>query len=233
MATTALPQGQIRSIRRPRRLDPRALVGLLLLLVAIAGSIAFWSASSETRAVLVATRDLPAGATLRATDLAVAHVRVDDAIYQAAVPAERLTDLIGRQLAEPAHTQQLLIQAQVSPRPPLSPDQLALTIPVSAATAAGGRIQPGDAVQVLVTTNKGKADSRTSVVLPRATVYEVGFEERLTVVKTSTSPDQEDRPTSQGTLSSLTLIVAQEQALQLAQAKWNGDLDVALLPAGE
>ena len=39
--------------------------------------------------------------------------------------------------------------------------------------------------------------------------------------------DRDDR----GSVSSLTLIVSQEQALQLTVAKRNGDLDVALLPA--
>lgn len=231
MAATAL--SPTRALRQPRRLDLRAVIGLFLLLVATGGSIAFWSVSSDTRAILVVTRELPAGATLRATDLAIARVQVDDALYQAAMPGDALTDLVGKQLAEPAHAQQVLSRAQVSTRPPLGPDQLALTIPVSSATAAGGRVQPGDAVQVLLTTSKGKPDSQTSVVLPRVPVYEVGYDDRLTVVNTTAATDSESRPTVPGPLSSLTLIVTQEQALQLAQAKWNGELDVALLPAAQ
>ena len=231
MAAATFPRDQFRAIRQPRRLDPRALVGLFLVVVATGGSVAFWTASSDTRAVVVATRELPTGATIRATDLAVAHVRVDDAIYQAAVPAEALATLIGRQLAQPAHAHQVLARVQVSGRPALGPGQLALTIPASAATAAGGRLQPGDAVQVLLTTNKGKPDSQTSVVLPRVTVYEVGYDERLTVVNTTASAEEAGRAAVPGPLSSLTLIVSQDQAQQLAQAKWNGELDVALLPA--
>src|ERR1041384_6099217 len=100
-----------RAIRQPRRLDARALFGPFLLLLATAGSIAFWGVSSDTRAVLVATRDLPAGATLTATDPALARVRVDEAIYSAAIADDELTNLVGKQLAEPVHAQQLLVRA--------------------------------------------------------------------------------------------------------------------------
>ena len=54
-----------RALRRPRRADPRALIGIFLTLASRAGSIAFWVGASEARPVLVATRDLPAGASDR------------------------------------------------------------------------------------------------------------------------------------------------------------------------
>ena len=79
MATATLTPK--RALRRPWRLDPRAVFGLFLMLVSVGGSVAFWTASTDTRAVLVATRDVPAGATLVASDLVVASVRVDDAIF--------------------------------------------------------------------------------------------------------------------------------------------------------
>ncbi len=231
MATAVLTP--TRALRQARRLDLRAVFGLFLLLVATGGSIAFWSASSDTRAVLVATRDLPAGATLKLMDLAIARVRLDDAMYQAALPADAQGTVIGKQLAEPVHAQQLLVWAQVSSRPPLGPDQVALTIPVKAETAGGGRVRPGDDVQVLLTTNKGKPESRTTIVLPRVRVYDVGHDEHLTVVNTSGSSDLSTRPDVRGPLSSLTLLVTQDQGLQLAQARWNGELDVALLPVAQ
>ena len=226
MATTFL--SPTRALRRPRRLDLRAVVGMFLLLVATGGSVAFWSTSTDTRAVVVVRRDLPTGATLADADLAVARVRIDDGMYAAALPAEALSELVGKQLAEPVHAQQLLVRAQLSTRPPLGPDQLALTIPVSPETAAGGRVRPGDVVQVLATTDKSKPESRTAVVLPRAIVYDIGRDDRTTVINPATSLDGE-RPAARGPISSVTLIVTQEQALQLARARWNGELDVALL----
>jgi len=225
-STTLTPR---RALRQPWRLDSRALFGLFLMLVSVGGSITFWSASTDTRAVLVATRDRPTGATLGASDVAVANVRLDDAIFAAAIPAEEQSTVVGRQLAEPLHGQQILVRAQLSGRTPLQPGQMALTIQVSTDTAAGGLIRPGDSVQILVTTNKGRPESRTSVVLPRVTVYEVGRDDQSTVINTG---DQDDLDRSdRGSVSSLTLIVSQEQALQLTVAKRNGDLDVALLPA--
>ncbi len=219
-----------RAIHAPRRLDLRLLLGIFLALAAAAGSVSFWTVTSESRAVLVATRDLPAGAILRTSDVAIARVRVDDSIYQAAIPAAALDDVVGRPLAMPAVARQMLTRAQLSTRTVLEAGQLAMTVPIRPDTAVGGRIQAGDTVRVLLTTNKGKPDSKTSVVLPRATVYEVGRDERMTVVSTSGASDASARTGAQGAVSWLTLIVTPEQALTLAEARWNGDLDVALLP---
>jgi Flp pilus assembly protein CpaB len=224
LTSTTLTPG--RALRRPRRIDVRAVLGICLLLVAVGGSIAFWSASSDSRAVLVVTRDLPAMAVLGVSDLAVAHVRVDDAIYQAAIPAHELNSLIGKPLAEPAHAQQLLVRDQVSGRPPLETGQMVFTIAVAPETAAGGRVRPGDHIQVFVTLNKGKPDVQTNVVLSRVMVYDVGYEQRLTALNT----DGAGSSTAQGAARWLSLIVSEEQAQHLAQAKWSGDVDVALLP---
>ncbi len=218
-----------RALRRPRHLHLRAVFGLLLLLVAIAGSIAFWSASSVTQAVVVATRELPAGAMVSESDLSVARVRVDGAIYQQAVPAIDLGNLVGKQLSEPMHLDQILVWPQLSSHLPLAADQMAFTIPVTADTAAGGRIRPRDVVEVLVTTGKGTSSPRSAVVLVRATVYDVGYGGTATTINTSGSA-LTGGSSDPGAISWVTLIVTQQQALQLAQAKWAGQLDVALRP---
>jgi Flp pilus assembly protein CpaB len=215
-----------RALKQPRQIDARAAIGVLLTLIAVAGSIIFWTASSDTRAVVVANRDLPAGAILGPADLGVTRVRVDDAIYQAAVPASDLRALVGQQLGEPIHIDQVLARAQISSRPRLGPEQVALTIAVSPETAVGGTLRPGDQVEVLATTDKGKPTAKTTVVLPRATVYDVGHAETVGAVNVSMTGSASP-PSS---IRSVTLIVGQDQALQLAQAKWAGDIDVALLP---
>src|SRR5437588_630818 len=89
------------TLRRPRRADPRALIGVFLTLAALAGSVTFWVSATDARPVLIATHDLPAGATLRSSDLDVTYVRLDDAVYRAALPSDMLDTLVGRQLAEP------------------------------------------------------------------------------------------------------------------------------------
>jgi len=226
MAVSAL--SPTRALHQPRRLDWRAFFGLFLLLLATGGSIAFWSASSDTRSVLVATRDLPEGAVLTAGDVATARVRVDDGMYQAAIPATDLTNVVGHPLAEPVHAQQMLVPAQLASRPALAPGQVAVTIAVHADTAVGGRLRPGDTVEVLATINQGKPEAQTTVVLPGATVYDVGRDQNLTVVNTGAT----DPSGTSGPIAWVTLVVNSDQAVQLTRAKWAGQLDVALLPPG-
>jgi Flp pilus assembly protein CpaB len=224
VATTLTPA---RALRQPRWPDLRAMVGLLLMLAAVGGAIVAWTAAENTRPIVVAVRDLPSGAIVSPDDLTVRRVRVDDSIYNAAVPGADLNTVVGRQLAEPVHSDQVLVQAQLSPRPAVAPGQIVLTIPLRPDNAAGGRLRPGDVVQVLATSNTGKDNSRTSVILPQATIYDVGREDQAAVVG-STSSGQ-PAPASGATWAAL--IVSQDQALQLANARWNSDLDVALVPS--
>src|SRR5438132_6826235 len=140
-----------RALRRPRRADPRALIGVFLTLAALAGSVAFWVTASDARPVLVATHELPTGAVLRAADLSVAYVRMDDSVYRAALPSDALESLVGRQIGEPIHAQQVLVRAQVANRTGLAADQVAISIPAKPDTAVDGRLRPGDTVQVLLT----------------------------------------------------------------------------------
>jgi Flp pilus assembly protein CpaB len=214
-----------RALRRPRRADPRALIGICLTLVALAGSVSFWVGNSEARPVVVATRELPIGATLHPADLGVAYVRMDDALLQAALPADELDALVGRQLSEPLHAQQVIARAQVATRTGLQPDQVAITIPAKPDSAVDGRLQPGDGVQVLVTVvDRSRAEAHARLVLERAQVYSVGRDEPLS------GPISAGDATSQGAISTLTLAVTPDQARALAEARRTGELDVVLLP---
>lgn len=215
-----------RALQAPRRIDWRAVIGVLLTLFTVAGAMVFWTASSDTRGVVIAMRDLPAGAILHPGDLSVARVRVDDAIYQSAVPASDLNTLLGTQLGEPIHVNQILARAQISAHPRLGPGQVAIAVAVSPDTAVGGALRPGDQVEVLATTDKGKPSARTTVVLPRATVYDVGHAETVGAVNVNLT----STPVSPASTRWLTLVVSQDQAIALAQAKAAGDIDVALLP---
>ena len=218
-----------RALRRPRRADPRALIGVFVTLAALAGSISFWVGSSEARPVLVANRDLPVGATLRAADLTVAYMKMDDTLYAAALPADLLDSLVGRQLGEPMHAQQVLARAQVSDRLGLGPDQVAITIPARPENAVDGRLRPGDAVQVLVTVvDKTRAEAHARLVLDRVVVYGIGREQ--TSLTSSSSADADGA--ARGSISSVTLAVRPEEARLLAEARRIGELDIVLLPPG-
>jgi Flp pilus assembly protein CpaB len=216
-----------RALRRPRRADPRALVGVVLTLTALAGSVAFWVSASDARPVLVATRDLPPGATLRSSDLSVAYVRMDDVLYRAALPADMLDSLVGRQLGEPVHAQQVVARAQLADQLGLGPDQVAITIPAHPDSAAGGRLRKGDAVQVLVTVaDKARGEVHAHPVLERAQVFDVGRDQSLG----GSSLGADSAESARAPITSVTLAVTADQARQLAEARRSGELDILLLP---
>jgi Flp pilus assembly protein CpaB len=219
-----------RTVRRTRRADPRALVGIFLTLAALAGSVAFWVNSSDARPVLIATRDLPVGSTLRATDLSVAYVRMDDSLYRAALPADHWSALVGRQLGEPMHAQQVLARAQVAARAGLTADQVAMTIPARPDSAVDGRLHPGDTVQVLLTSvDKVRGEAHSRVVLEGAVVFDVGREQGLAGSTVSLGGDAADAA-ARGPITTVTLVVTQDEARQLAEARRSGELDLLLLP---
>src|SRR5258708_30104181 len=183
-----------RALRRPRRADPRALIGVFVTLAALAGSVAFWVVSSDARPDLVATRDLPVGTTLGESDLTIAYVRMDDALYRAALPADMLETLIGRPLGEPVHAQQVLARAQVASKVGLAADQVAMTIPARPDSAVDGRLKPGDTVQILVTViDKTRNEAHTRQILDRAQVFEVGRDQSFGSSCATGEPDSSTR----------------------------------------
>jgi Flp pilus assembly protein CpaB len=219
-----------RALRRPRRADPRALVGIFLTVAALAGSVLFWVTTSDTRPVVIATRDLAPGTTLRDADLGIAYVRMDDQLYGAALPADLLSSLVGRRLGEPVHAQQVLARAQVADRGGLGADQVAITIPARPDSALDGRLHPGDNVQVLLTvTDKTRNEAHTRAILERAIVFDVGHDRSAGSSGFTSDTD----PVRQGAITSVTLSVGVEQARQLAEARHSGELDLVLLPLAE
>jgi Flp pilus assembly protein CpaB len=206
---------------------------VFLTLAALAGSVAFWVGSSESRAVVIATHDLAAGTAVTAADLAVAYVRLDDALYNAALPADMLGSVVGRQLGEPIHAQQVLARAQVASRLELAVDQVAITIPARPDTAVDGRLRAGDTVEVLFTAvDKARNEAHARVLLEHASVLEVGREQAYTSVAAVTSIGA-DGDGSAGAITSVTLATTPDQARQLAEARRAGELDVLLLPPPE
>jgi len=194
------------------------------MLVATGGSIAVWTTEQDTREVLVMARDLPAGATVTDADVNVTRARLDDPVYAAAFTRAMKGQVVGKQLAEPAHANQLLVRSQISTRPRLEEGQMVFAIPVRSDAAAGGRLRANDNIAVIATGSRSDGSSR--VVLPRVTIYDVG---RDSGSSSSSSSNSGSAPS--GTIQWITLIVTQDQAVQLAQARWSSDLDVALLPA--
>ncbi len=222
MATTILTPS--RALRRPRHLDGRAILALLILVVGVLGSLAHWSSLSDSRGLLVLTHDLPAGAILQPSDLRVAQIRLDNGLYTTALPASDQDAVVGKPLTEAVHGGSLLLRPQLSARPSIAAGHLALTVPATADNAAGGRIHPGDTVQLLVTLDKGKPDAHTDVVLDQVQVWDVADDARANVVNPAGATAAGTTPP----LRSVTLIVTPAEARQVTLAYRTGDVDLAL-----
>jgi Flp pilus assembly protein CpaB len=224
--------------RHGRRLNIRLVAGVLVGAVAFVGFLVFSvSTMPSTRYVLVATHDLPAGGALHRSDVAVARVQLGDAQAHIAVSPDSIDDLEGRELAAPVFAKQVLIQPQLAAagRRGLEPGFIKVSVPVRPDNAVGDQLRAGDAVAVLVTRDKGKPTSETHIVLPRAWVDQVGPGDAPPGPATGSSlGGQVDAsgPTSRiaRPVNWLVLVIAQEQVTTLSQARWNGDVEVVLLP---
>src|SRR5205807_9008474 len=95
---TAAPAAAAPS-RARRLLSPIPLVGVALVLVALIGFLAVYSATTNRTPVLVTARDLPAGAVLGASDVRVAELAGDRRVLDGLVPERDLGAVLGRRLA--------------------------------------------------------------------------------------------------------------------------------------
>ena len=190
--------------------------------VTLAASLSFWGTTNDSRSVLLAARDLPAGSLLSRDDLAVSSMRVDDRVYQAAIPAATIGDVVGKRLAAPVYAGQVLAQKALSGPQALAPGQLSMTVPLSAADATA-TVLPQTDVELLYTTDKGKPTAKTVVLLPRAHVIGVTYDDAQAGLNTGVGPSQQR-------ISALNIVVSADQAVQLANARLNGDVTVAVLP---
>jgi Flp pilus assembly protein CpaB len=210
----------------------RAIVGLALAAAAVAMVYTLnRGAQPRTVEVLRATRDVPVGAVLRAGDLAPTSEALPDDVAQVLVPASDRDSLVGRRVGQPLNVGELVSRRQVqAPSRQIPPGGRVYTIPVGAEAAASGQaVQAGDDVEIVVTLNKSQDQAKTQVVLPRARVYQVGRQEA-----SYTPLGSGDQSASDAKLVSLTLLLASDADYQaLARARRIGDLDVAVLGAGE
>jgi Flp pilus assembly protein CpaB len=233
---TATPEtvAAFRTLRRapPRRPAVRLVVAAVVFAAGLLGSLAFWARTTDGAAVLVTTRAMAPGERLGAGDVGVVRLRVAEPdVLAAMVPASERERVVGQALAAPAQARQVLVRAQLGGTGLLGPERVALTIPVTADSAAGGRIRPGDEVVVYSTRGRGQAEARTEELLPRATVFEVGYGAQGVVARASGAEAGTVVPV-QGSARApvwLTLVLTRDQAQDVAQARRSGDLDVALL----
>ena len=220
-----------RAVRRRARLDRRAILGLMIVLAAATGLYLQSANRAATHAVLVAARPMPAGATIGPGDLTTARVALPPDLLAQAIDGGEHEAFVGRRTVGPLYPNQPLVRAQFDDGPALPEGLVALSVATSPAAAAGGQLRPGDRVLVLVTTNKGRPEAETRRVLERATVHAIGRESRIVGFSASgaggTTADRS--PEDEGSIVWVTLALHPDDAALVAQAKWQGEIDLALV----
>jgi Flp pilus assembly protein CpaB len=193
-----------------RRVDTRLVVGLVLVVVSVAGGLALFSAADHTVPVLAASRDLAAGHVVAARDVQVARVRVDPGVLHGLVRGEHKDALIGKVLLQPVAGNGLIASSVVGRQGSTAHE---MTVPIISEHALGGSLRVGDRVDVLATFAKGGKDARTLTIVHQAQVADV--------VRTKGILGERA-----GDLSALTLAVNADEAVYLAFASHTAELDV-------
>ena len=210
MAVTARPLPVSRIPRRMPRVDVRLVVGVLLVAVSVVGGLRFAAAADSTVAVVAVARALAANHVLTPDDLVVERIHASDAVLDGLVRSDRLAELRGRVLLFPVAADGLLQEDAVAARPRQGRE---ITVPVTPEHALGGRVRVGDRVDVLGSFTKSTANARTLTVVDGAEVVEMVRSEGLFGAR-------------EGELTALTLSVAPDDAVFLAFAIRNADLDI-------
>lgn len=223
----ALPGARRRTVAAlPFRVERRMLAGILLVGLSVAGGLSLWRGATGTTTVLVAAADIQPGQVIQRDDLRLAEARLDGSLASLALTDGDLAAAIGRTAGNTVHVGEMLVRPDLATGPVLGPDQVAVTIPVKPDAIYPG-LRPGDEVAVLATSNAGKADSRTVTLLDRATVFDIGLEQRI--IRSLSA----GTPADSGELKHITLAVPRSGAEAVANAIANSQLTIVLLSRQE
>src|SRR3979411_2524370 len=117
-ATLAAPLLPPRTFRPTRRGDPRPWLGGGLGTYAPRGMVSPLNQIVPTQQeVLQVTRDLPAGATMQATDVTSVRVRMPDSMVHDALGTLDVDRLVSTRLAVPVHAGHLLASSDLGAQP--------------------------------------------------------------------------------------------------------------------
>jgi len=199
-----------RRARRFPRLDARLGTGLALVALSVLGGLRLVAAAEHTTAVVVAAHELPANHVIERGDLRTARVHASTRVLDGLVRGSRIASLTGQVLLFPVATDGLVGTSSVGKA---AREGREMTIPVAPEHALGGALRIGDRVDVLASFSKAGKDARTLTVVRGATVVDTVHTEGLF-------------GQHEGQLSALTLSVPPDDAVYLAFAVRNGELDV-------
>ncbi|HEX2295189.1 MAG TPA: Flp pilus assembly protein CpaB [Actinomycetota bacterium] len=201
-----------RRLARPRWLNPRTVLGLVLFAGALLVGRAVLDGAKTTVAVWAAAHDLRRDEALDAGDLVPAEVKLPADV--AAAYAGAGEDLEGAVLTRPLVAGELIPRAWLATGPAAVAGR-SMTIPVTPEHAVGGRLRPGDRVDVYATFDSGDVRARTSLLVREVEVLDVVSTGGLVV--------------GEEAVVGVTVAVTPSEATRLAFAIRTAELDVALV----
>lgn len=148
--------------RRKTLPSGRAVVGAFLVAAGAIGIFSVYQASSQTpeRYYVTAKRDIAAGEFISESDLALVPVDLPDQLMRHAISSPEL--LVGTTTLAPIKEGQLIWTSGVV-KPDGSPELAQISIPVNPGNALGGRLLPGERVDVLLTSTAAGAPQVTKI----------------------------------------------------------------------
>ncbi len=205
-------------------LDPRLLIGMLVVVVALIGGVTLINGFRVTEPVVVAARTLPPGHVIVRGDLTTSEARLEGALGALAVGEAEIATLVGRTTNQTIHAGALVVAPDLGSGPALGPGEVAVTVAVGADTVFA-QLRRGDEVAVVETTEPGRPGSATALLLERATVYHVAADAGRLGIGGGAASEEDGR------IANVTLIVPQGDAERVVHALVNGRLTLVLVPA--
>jgi Flp pilus assembly protein CpaB len=203
-----------RTAARMRRLDLRVVAGLILMLLAIGGSMGVIRKAQSRVPVLVAARTVEAGDVIKPTDLRVEDISVTSGVTYLA--ASRRGSVIGKVATERLWPGKLLGSASVAESADLPAGYVAMSLALKADRAAGGSLHTGDHVAVISSGSPERPETAPTILFADIPVLDARAAE-----------------TAEGGGVIVTLRLRLEEARLLAAARGMGSIDLVLLSGAE
>ena len=206
---------------RARRRSP-AVLALAVALVAAGGlgGAVLYNATGQRSAVLALAHNVPAGASITAADLVVAHISLDPSLQP--VGAASLANVVGLRATTNLMQGQFLTTTDVTRTSLVQSGQQVVGLPAKDTQLPAATLQPGDKIMVVSTgtgSSGGGTDGTAGSVLPP-----VGSQLAASVVSSGTAD-------SDGT-TVVDVAVPSAQAAQLAVLAASGGFTVVFAPQG-
>ena len=142
---------------RPGWLNRRTVLGIILVTLSTGGGYALLEDADRTTPFWVAARDLASGSVITADSLRVEHVRLSPRLG-----AEYVTsadELEGMVVTRPLAEGELVPNGWLADR--AASAGRSITVPIDPEHAVGGRLGPGDRVDIFATFDAGDVRART------------------------------------------------------------------------